>query len=143
MSKVAIIYWSQTGNTEAMADAILAGAKEAGADATLFSVSEINADTAASYDRLALGCPAMGDEVLEETEFEPFFCELESRLSGKKVGLFGSYGWGDGQWMRDWQDRLASTGAFLINEEGLMINAAPDSQGVTQCKELGKALAAE
>lgn len=109
MSKIAVIYWSGTGNTQATAEAVAEGAKNAGAQADLFSVSDTSADAAAAYDKLALGCPAMGAEVLEESEFEPFFTELEGRLSGKKVVLFGSYGWGDGQWMRDRADRLAAS----------------------------------
>ena len=100
MSKLAVIYWSGTGNTKAMAEAVAEGAKGAGAEVALLNVSETTADAAASYDKLALGCSAMGDEVLEEAEFEPFFQQLESRLTGKNISLFGSYGWGDGQWMR-------------------------------------------
>ena len=96
MSKIAVIYWSGTGNTQAMAEAVAEGAKGAGAQVDLYSVSETSAGAAAAYDTLALGCPAMGAEVLEESEFEPFFTELEGSLSGKKVALFGSYGWGDG-----------------------------------------------
>ena len=139
--KIAVIYWSQTGNTEAMANAVLEGAKAAGAETELFTVSEIRAADAAGYDRLALGCPAMGAEVLEESEFDPFFTELEPLLSGKKVALFGSYGWGDGQWMRDWQDRAAAAGADLAGGEGLIINEAPDDAGIVSCRELGKTLA--
>ena len=101
MSQIAVIYWSGTGNTESMARAVEDGAKKAGAGTVLKTVSEISAAEAASFDAIALGCPAMGDEVLEEGEFDPFFSELEGSLSGKKVALFGSYGWGDGQWMRD------------------------------------------
>ena len=127
MEKLAVIYWSQTGNTQAMAEAVLEGARAGGADAQIFAVSEITADQAAEYPRLALGCPAMGAEVLEEAEFEPFFTELEPKLSGKRVALFGSYGWGDGQWMRDWQDRVTGAGAQLFNGEGLMINETPDT----------------
>ena len=100
MAKTAVIYWSGTGNTQEMANAVFEGAKAADADSALFAVSETDAASAATYDVLLLGCPAMGAEVLEEDEFEPFFTELESRLAGKKVGLFGSYGWGDGEWMR-------------------------------------------
>ena len=141
MDKIAIIYWSQTGNTEAMANAILEGAKGAGADAQLFTVSEITADAAAGYQKLMLGCPAMGAEVLEEAEFEPFFTDLEMQLSGKKVALFGSYGWGDGQWMRDWQERVEAVGAQLYNNEGLIINETPDDDGIASCKEFGKGFA--
>ena len=139
MEKLAVIYWSQTGNTQAMAEAVLEGARAGGADAQIFAVSEITADQAAEYPRLALGCPAMGAEVLEEAEFEPFFTELEPLLSGKKVALFGSYGWGDGQWMRDWQDRCAAAGAVLCGE-GLTVNEAPDDIALAECTALGKAL---
>ena len=102
MGKTVIIYWSGTGNTEAMAMAVLEGAKEVNPDTKITNVAEISADDAANYDTLILGCPAMGAEVLEEEEFEPFFSALESKLSGKNVALFGSYGWGDGEWMRSW-----------------------------------------
>lgn len=139
--KIAVIYWSQTGNTEAMAKAVLEGAKEAGADAQLFDVSKVDVETAAGYDRLALGCPSMGDEVLEESEFEPFYTALESKLTGKQVALFGSYGWGDGQWMRDWQERAESKGANLVHGEGLIINETPNDDGIAACKNLGKDLA--
>ena len=142
MSKLAVIYWSGTGNTEAMAQAVAEGARKAGADVSLFSVAEISAADAAGYDRLALGCPAMGAEVLEEGEFEPFFTELEGRLSGKKVALFGSYGWGDGQWMRDWQERAVSAGAQLCGGEGLILNETPDADGLAACQKLGADLAA-
>lgn len=141
MSKTAIIYWSGTGNTEAMAGAILEGAKEVNPDTAYFIVSEISADDAAGYDTLILGCPAMGAEVLEESEFEPFFTELESKISGKNVAIFGSYGWGDGEWMRDWEKRVTDAGANLISGEGLMINEMPDDDGLNQCRELGKTAA--
>ena len=140
MSKVAVIYWTGTGNTGAMAQAVAEGAESAGAEVALLTVSEINADTAAGYDKLALGCPAMGAEVLEEGEFEPFFTDLEKKLSGKKVALFGSYGWGDGQWMREWQERAEKAGAVLCGE-GLMVNEAPDDDGLASCRELGGSLA--
>lgn len=142
MSKVAVIYWSGTGNTKMMAEAVSEGAKNAGADVSLLNVSEISAAEAASFDVLALGCPAMGGEVLEEMEFEPFFTELESKLSGKKVALFGSYGWGDGQWMRDWVDRMSSAGANVLNGEGVICKEAPDDEAVAACTDLGRQLAA-
>ena len=138
MSKTAIIYWSGTGNTEAMAEAILSGAKETNPDVGYFTVSEISADKAAEYDTLILGCPAMGAEVLEEDEVEPFFTELEGKLAGKKVALFGSYGWGDGEWMRNWEDRVTAAGATLVNDEGLIVNDAPDDTALESCKELGR-----
>lgn len=142
MSKVAVIYWSGTGNTKMMAEAVSEGAKNAGAEVSLLNVSETNAAEAASFDVLALGCPAMGGEVLEEMEFEPFFTELESKLSGKKVALFGSYGWGDGQWMRDWVDRMSSAGANVLNGEGVICKEAPDDEAVAACTDLGRQLAA-
>lgn len=140
MEKLAVIYWSQTGNTQAMAEAVLEGARAGGADAQIFAVSEITADQAAEYPRLALGCPAMGAEVLEEAEFEPFFTELEPKLSGKRVALFGSYGWGDGQWMRDWQERCQADGAVLVAEP-VIANEDPDDDAIAACKALGAALA--
>ena len=140
MSKSAVIYWSGTGNTEAMAQAVLDGLNGAGEDAALFSADSVRAADAVQYDKLALGCPAMGAEVLEESEFEPFFTELEGSLSGKKVALFGSYGWGDGQWMRDWADRLDASGAAACGEP-LTVNEAPDEDGLAQCRALGAALA--
>lgn len=141
MKKIAVIYWSQTGNTAQMAEAVAAGAKEAGADVHLTEVSGISAQEAAAYDALALGCPAMGAEVLEEAEFEPFFTELEPHLQGKPLLLFGSYGWGDGQWMRDWQERCEKAGAALVGSQGVMVCGAPCAEETAQCKTLGAALA--
>lgn len=140
MSKMAVIYWSQTGNTKAMAEAIAQGAQSAGAAVDLKDVTEISVNEALEYDLLALGCPAMGAEVLEELDFEPFFTELEKRLSGKSVALFGSYGWGDGQWMRDWAKRTDAAGARLY-DEGLMINEMPDADGLEQCRQFGAGFA--
>ena len=136
MNKTAVIYWSGTGTTQAMAEAVAQGA-----EGQLFAVSEISAAEAAAYDALALGCPAMGDEVLEENEFEPFFSELEGSLAGKKVALFGSYGWGDGQWMRDWWERTEADGALLVGSEGLIVQEAPDEDGLAKCRDLGASLA--
>ena len=141
MSKMAVIYWSMSGNTEAMASAIAEGARGAGAEVDLMQVSEVSVDQALSYPLLALGCPAMGAEVLEESEFEPFFTELESKLSGKTVALFGSYGWGDGQWMRDWQERCEKASAALVGSQGVMACGAPGAEETAQCKTLGAALA--
>lgn len=142
MGKTAVVYWSGTGNTEAMAQAIISGAQEINPDAVLLNVSETSADDAAQYDNLILGCPAMGAEVLEESEFEPFFTELEGNLNGKNVALFGSYGWGDGEWMRSWVERAKTAGANLVEDEGLMANEAPDDDVLSQCMELGKKVAA-
>lgn len=132
--KTAVIYWSGTGNTEQMANAI---AEAAGAE--LYSVSDFRGDIA-DYDRIAFGCSAMGDEVLEESEFEPFFTAIEGALSGKTIALFGSYGWGDGEWMRNWEERVKNDGAVLLNDEGLIVNEAPSDEDLEKCKALGEAL---
>mgnify|MGYP004519188243 CR=1 FL=1 len=137
MSKTAIIFWSGTGNTEAMANAVLDGAKTVNEDVKLFNVSEITADEAAEYDTLILGCPAMGAEVLEEDEFDPFFTELEGKIAGKNIALFGSYGWGDGEWMRSWEERVNAAGAKLVCDS-VIANDAPDDEAIVNCNELGK-----
>ncbi|MBR4174470.1 MAG: flavodoxin, partial [Lachnospiraceae bacterium] len=116
MSKIAIVFWSGTGNTFSMAQAVENGAKAAGAEVSVLDASEFSADMVAQFDAIAFGCPAMGAEVLEETVFEPMFSSLESALSGKKIALFGSYGWGDGQWMRDWEDRCRAAGANIVTD---------------------------
>lgn len=138
MKEIAVIYWSQTGNTERMAQAICEGIKEM--KPVLLHVSDICAQDAAKYERLALGCPAMGAEVLEESEFEPFFSQLESSLGGKKVALFGSYGWGDGQWMRDWVARVNDCGAIVLPDVGLAVHETPDDEALTACRALGELL---
>ena len=119
MNQTAVIYWSRTGNTEAMAKAIERGLQAGGSQTTLLRVSETGASVAERYDRFALGCPAMGKEVLEESRFAPFFTAIEKKLRGKRVALFGTYGWGNGKWMRDWQDRVIAGGARLF-EQGLI-----------------------
>ncbi|HOC33377.1 MAG TPA: flavodoxin [Ruminococcus flavefaciens] len=133
--KTAVIYWSGTGNTEAMAKAVAEGA-----DAELFEVSEFSGNIA-DYDAIAFGCSAMGAEVLEEDTFEPFFTNIEGSLSGKKVLLFGSYGWGDGEWMRNWYDRTKAAGAELVGDEGFIVNEAPSDDDLANLKELAKELA--
>ena len=140
MSKVAVVFWSGTGNTQAMADAVVEGAQGAGAEVTVLGASEFTADDVASYDAIAFGCPAMGAEVLEESEFEPMFADVEGSLSGKKVGLFGSYGWGGGAWMEDWTDRVKEDGADLV-ADGVTANNEPDDDALEACKALGAALA--
>lgn len=138
MSKTAVIYWSGTGNTEAMATEIFSAVKEVNPKAELFEVSQISPADALGCDTLILGCPAMGAEVLEESEFEPFFAEVESGLAGKNVALFGSYGWGDGEWMRSWEERVNAAGGKLVGGEGLTVNDAPDEEALAQCRALGK-----
>lgn len=140
MSKVKVIYWSATGNTEAMAKAVAEGVNEAGGEAELLFVTQVNPEDIKDDAAFAIGCPAMGAEVLEEGDVEPFVTEIEGLISGKKVALFGSYGWGDGQWMRDWEERMTGAGAVVINGEGLICQEAPDDDAIDQCKELGKQL---
>ena len=142
MSKVAVVFWSGTGNTEQMAEAVAEGAKSAGAEVTLANVNDFDSSSVADFDGIAFGCPAMGAEVLEDSEFEPVFNECESALNGKSIALFGSYGWGDGEWMRDWVDRMTAAGASVIDGEGLIAHEAPDEEAVAACNELGKKLAA-
>ncbi|MCR4716035.1 MAG: flavodoxin [Lachnospiraceae bacterium] len=141
MGKVTIVYWSQGGNTGAMASAIAKGITDAGKEADIKFVSDVSVADLADCNVLALGCPAMGDEVLEESEFEPFIEELESSVSGKTLGLFGSYDWGDGQWMRDWTDRMKNAGATVLNDEGLIAHLLPDEDATAECEALGKQLA--
>ena len=140
MGKVAVVFWSGTGNTQTMADAVESGAKSAGADVSVIAAADFDAEKVGEFDAIAFGCPAMGAEVLEESEFEPMFLSVEGALSGKKIGLFGSYGWGDGQWMRDWEDRCREAGANLVMD-GVMANNAPDDGAIAECESLGAALA--
>ena len=142
MDKVIVAYWSQTGNTAAMAAAIGEGITEAGKEAVVTDISSVSMDDLQAASAFALGCPAMGAEVLEEGEMEPFVTEVEAFASGKKIGLFGSYGWGDGQWMRDWEERMTAAGATVLNGEGLICQETPDDDALVKCKELGKTLAA-
>ena len=139
MSKVAVVYWSGTGNTAAMAEAVLAGVQANGGEGTMLTASEFNAEQMDSYDAIAFGCPSMGAEELEETEFAPMFEECEAKLKGKKIALFGSYGWGDGEWMRSWEETCRNDGAFLANDS-VICNGAPDDSATEECQDLGRAL---
>ncbi len=130
----AVIYWSGTGNTEQMAAAVAEGA-----GAELFSVSDFSGNID-EYDRVAFGCPAMGAEELEDGEFEPFFSSVEGKLSGKTIALFGSYGWGDGEWMRNWTERCKNAGATVVGGEGLIANETPSDDDLANCKALGESL---
>ena len=139
MSKIAVVYWSGTGNTEAMANEVAEGAKAAGAEVDVLTASEFGADKMDAYDAVAFGCPAMGAEELEDSEFEPMFSDCEGKLGGKKIALFGSYGWGDGEWMRTWEETCKADGAVLACES-VLANEAPDDEAVAACQALGKAL---
>lgn len=141
MSKIMVVYWSQTGNTQAMANEVAEGVKEAGKEGAAVEVSSITPDVLKDAPVFALGCPAMGAEVLEEDEMEPFMSEVESFAGGKQIGLFGSYGWGDGQWMRDWEERVAGAGAVVVGGQGVIAQETPDEDALSQCRELGRKLA--
>jgi len=134
MSKVAVIYWSGTGHTEAMAEAVAKGA-----DGVLLTCAEVPEDVAAQYDAFALGCPAMGSEELEEDEFGPLFEKLAPSLAGKKVALFGSYGWGDGEWMRTWEDNCRAAGIVLACDS-VTCQEDPDTDALAACEALGASL---
>ena len=138
--KVTVVYWSGTGNTKKMAELIQSGANEAGAEAILKEVNSASPSDLENCDVMALGCPSMGAEVLEEYEFEPFVAAIEDRVKGKKLALFGSYGWGDGEWMRDWDRRMLAAGADLITES-LIVNEFPSGNDAEQCVAFGKAIA--
>ena len=139
MSKIAVVYWSGTGNTEAMANAVAEGVKNAGAAVELFTADAFSASRMDDYDAVAFGCPSMGAEQLEESEFEPMFNECEGKLSGKKIALFGSYGWGDGEWMRSWEETCRDHGANLACESVICMDA-PDDEAEAACRSLGAAL---
>jgi len=140
MKKVAVVFWSGTGNTEEMAKAVVSGAQGAGASVSKYTASEFSDSLADSFDAIAFGCPAMGSESLEDSEFEPMFEGVKGKLSGKSIALFGSYGWGDGEWMRNWEDDCKAAGAVLA-AESVICNDAPDEDALAACKALGAALA--
>jgi flavodoxin short chain len=141
MKKILIVYWSGTGNTQAMAESLAKGVSDGGGEAILKMPADTAADLVKTADAFAFGCPAMGAEILEESEMEPFIASLSaSDLGGKALGLFGSYDWGDGQWMRDWADRMKALGA-KVDGEGLITQLEPTEEILVQCYELGKRLA--
>ncbi len=139
MSKTAVVFWSGTGNTEKMADAVIEGIRSAGGEGEIVAVADFTADKIDEYDAVAFGCPSMGVEQLEDSEFEPMFNSIESKLSGKKIALFGSYGWGDGEWMRNWNDQCVADGAVMACDF-VICNNDPDDDAIAACKALGAAL---
>lgn len=139
MSKVAVVYWSGTGNTEAMAQAVVEGAKKNGAEVDIFTSAEFSVSMMDGYDAVAFGCPSMGSEQLEEDEFEPMFMGCEAGLKEKKIALFGSYGWGDGEWMRSWEETCKADGAILCCDS-VICCGAPDEDAAAECEQLGAAL---
>lgn len=140
MSRIIVAYWSQGGNTKAMAEAIGEGIVEAGAEAEVLDVSKVSIADLKQATVFAMGCPSMGAEELEDSEMEPFVSEVEAFAAGKKIALFGSYGWGDGQWMRDWVERMEAAGAMIIGGEGLITQEIPDADALAECRSLGKQL---
>ncbi len=140
MADIKVVFRSGTGNTQAMAEAVARGIQSAGATADIKLFTDLSVDELAADDKFALGCPAMGAEQLEEGEVEPFFTELEGKLGGKKVALFGSYGWGSGEWMDLWVNRVTSAGATVVTGAGVMANNAPDDAAISECEELGRSL---
>lgn len=134
MSQIAVVYWSGTGHTQAMAEAV---AKACGAQ--LFTAEEFSADQVAKYDAIAFGCPAMGAEVLEESEFRPMFDACKPHLQGKKIALFGSYGWGDGEWMRTWEQDCRGANISLVCESVICCETPGDIE-LEACRELGREL---
>lgn len=140
MKNVAVVFWSGTGNTEAMAEAVAKGARTAGAAASVIPVGSFDASQVAKFDAFAFGCPAMGSEALEESEFEPVFEDVKGSLAGKSVALFGSYGWGDGEWMRSWEENCADAGISLACDS-VICSDAPDEEALAACRALGAALA--
>lgn len=140
MKKVAIVYWSGTGNTRKMAEAIAEGVKSSGAISKLFFATEVPAELLFLYDTVAFGCPSMGAEVLEESEFQPMWDSLNEKLVGKHIALFGSYGWGDGEWMRLWEKECEGLGAEIACNS-LIINGEPDDEGIAECMGFGRSLA--
>ncbi|MDR1404200.1 MAG: flavodoxin [Candidatus Methanoplasma sp.] len=136
MEKIAIVYWSGTGNTEKMCGFVKNGIEGAGGEAVVYTADNFDKSKVSGYSKIALGCPSMGDEVLEEDVFEPMFSSIESDLAGKKIALFGSYGWGDGEWMRSWEKRCRSIGATLVSD-GVIANEFPNDQEAADCKTLG------
>ena len=139
MSKAAVVFWSGTGNTEAMANAVAAGAVAAGAEVDIYQAADFSSDLVGDYEAIAFGCPSMGVEVLEESEMQPMWDEVKPALKGKKIALFGSYGWGDGEWMRNWSDDADEAGAVQVADY-VICNDAPDDDAITACEALGAAL---
>lgn len=139
MAQITIVYYSETGNTEAMASMVAKGVEAAGATAKIVSVDGFDAAKLKEEAAFALGCPAMGDEVLEEGTMEPFVEEVAKFAAGKKIGLFGSYGWGDGDWMRSWEEKCQNDGVTLA-ADSVICNEEPDDEAQAACIELGKAI---
>lgn len=141
MSKIHVIYWSGTGNTQTMAESIALGINEGGGISEVAEVSSVTTDILSDVDVFALGCPSMGAEELDDDSMEPFVADLENKVSGKHILLFGSYDWGDGEWMRNWVSRMKNAGATIVGEEGLIINNSPDDEGIKVCIAAGRELA--
>lgn len=136
MKKAIIVYWSGTGNTEVLAENIKEGLEKSNYEVLMKEVYDVREELVLSYDKILLGCPSMGIEELEEEEFEPFFKDIEESLNGKKIALFGSYGWGDGEWMETWEQRVIEHGGILF-EKGFIVESTPSSEEEEEAKEFG------
>lgn len=139
MSKVAVVYWTGSGNTEAMAAAVAEGAETKGATVEQILAADFSLSAVEEYNAYAFGCPAMGAEELEDSEFQPMWDEVKGSLVDKKVVLFGSYGWGSGEWMDAWKEDAEEAGVNVI--DSLIINEKPDGDGIAACQDLGAQLA--
>lgn len=139
MKKVAVVYWSGTGNTESMANEVVLGVTEAGGEVSLLECNQFNSESVKEYDAIAFGCPSMGSEQLEECEFEPMFTSCIPNLKGKSIALFGSYGWGDGQWMQEWEEECVANQMTLVADP-VICNEAPGEEAIEACRGLGKDL---
>lgn len=140
MKEINVIFWSSTGNTEAMAQAVAEGIEKAGGTAIVSEVGGVTPDIIKDADCFAMGCSAQGSETLDDGEMEPFVEQIESMVSGKKIGLFGSHDWGDGEWMRTWTERMQAAGATIVGGEGVIADNTPDDDALSACRSLGEAL---
>lgn len=138
--KTAVVYWSGTGNTEAMAEAVQSGMQAAGADSSLIAAEDFGPDQVCDYQAMAFGCSSQGSEVLEESVFQPMWDDVIGKLGGIPIGLFGSYGWGDGEWMRNWSDEAEEAG-LRMPADYVICNEAPDDEAISACEEMGRILA--
>lgn len=133
---LSIIYYTETGNTEAMAEAIKDGAEESGKEVRLVVVDEATVADVEEASEVLLGCPAKGDEEIEDLTFRPYLESVMDLLKDRKVGIFGSYAWNDGDWIVNWKEEMEENGVEIVTS--LKVYDYPDSDALEECKELGK-----
>lgn len=136
MSKIAVVYFSGTGNTKIMAESIAEGVVKSGSEVDVIECTDFDSSKVSQYDGFAFGCPAYGAEELEETMFAPMWESVKGELGDKKVVLFGSYGWGSGEWMDIWAEESQELNII----ETYICNETPDDEAVKTCIELGEKL---